>query len=118
MDNQLTQIQSDKLIVQAPIPHELKLQKSILKRKGLQLFAWNHADGSLKLIRETHATVEITTDKRNLLQDTRDGDIFIPPGDLTRHKVNIAPQHVYFQALNLKNAMKKVMKMIQEIEKQ
>jgi DNA mismatch repair protein MutH len=104
MDNQLnpTSVIQDKLstVLEIPVPHEYKFNASIRKIRGHQLFGWNPSTGQIELIK-TKPELEI---------------IKVGVIEKVHHKVNQDAGIVYLQALNFKNAVKRVLKMIAEIK--
>lgn len=105
MDNQInpTALEQDKLstVLEIPIPHEYKLMSSQRRIRGHALFGWNPNTGEIKAI--DYAKVEANLD----MQTNR---------TITHFRVNQEKELHYLQALNLKNAKKKVYNFIQHIK--
>lgn len=105
MDNQLnpTNITQDKFstVLEIPIPHEFKLMQSVRRIPGHILFGWNPNTGEIKPIEyaKVEATLDVKTKKT-----------------LTHFRVNQDKELNYLQAMNLKNARKKVLKFIERVK--
>lgn len=106
MDIQLnpTQVQQDKLstVLEIPIPHEYKLHESRRRIPGHILFGWNPNNGEIKRIDYQHSSIELDPKGKSII----------------RYRVNQNKELFYLQALNEKNAKKRVLKIIALIRNQ
>lgn len=100
MDKQILLKEDDKLIlgVEAPVPFEYKLNRSIRKIRGHSMFAWNPTDGTVEEI-QMKSTAQVRNDFK---------------GVVNRFRVNQQENLYYIQALNIGNAKKKIRKIIKQ----
>lgn len=81
--------------------HEYKLVGTYMRRKGLKLFAYNSLKNELKEV------VITTKDTINILPDENGKLTAIDTG---YEEANVDTRNIHFEALNLKNAKKRLQK--------
>jgi len=101
---------SDKTVQEAPQEKEKKFIGGMRKRKGLKLYAFNLASNTLEEAKPSETITELT-EQRHLIYGFKTGR----QATITQNKYKFDEDIIYIQALNKKNALKKVNKALKRV---